>query len=94
MTTYTTILKNQTPLDIALILTGSADNAYEIAKESEIDMSNMLKTGEQIYYNGEITDKRVFEYYAARGIRPATGIDTLYSGAIKIFDSTFAFTFE
>lgn len=43
MTTYTTILKNQTPLDIALILTGSADNAYEIAKENEIDMSNMLK---------------------------------------------------
>jgi len=54
----------------------------------------MLKTGEQIYYNGEITDKRVFEYYAAQGIRPATGIDALYSGDIKIFDSTFDFTFE
>ena len=94
MTTYTTILKNQTPLDISLILFFKQKTAYEIAKENEIDMSNMLKTGEQIYYNGEITDKRVFEYYAARGIRPATGIDTLYSGDIKIFDSTFDFTFE
>ena len=54
MTTYTTILKNQTPLDIALILTGSADNAYEIAKENEIDMSNMLNLRKEVQYEKKI----------------------------------------
>ena len=62
----------QTFLDFALILTGSADAAYEIAKENGFDVSDEIPTGRLLSYTGEVLSQPVADYYSANGIRPAT----------------------
>lgn len=86
-------LARQTWLDIALILTGDADMAYEIAKENGFDVSDMPTVGQEIRYSGGVANRQVFDFYASHGIVPATAIADEDSD-IKIFDYTFDFTFE
>ncbi len=86
-------LVRQTWLDIALILTGDADMAYEIAKENGLSVSDMPVVGQEIKYSGGVVNRQVFDYYSKRGIKPATVI-TDEDNDIKIFDYTFDFTFE
>lgn len=87
----TIVLPGQTFLDIALVLTGDADNAYEIAKANGILVSDMPPVGQIIEASGK-SNRLVLEHYTSRGIKPATAIDVEVS--LKIFDKTFDFTFE
>ncbi len=88
-------LARQTWLDIALILTGDADMAYEIAKENNMSVSDMPTVGQEIRYSGSVVNRQVFDYYASRDIVPATCITTDDDESdVKIFDYTFDFTFE
>lgn len=87
------VLARQTWLDIALIMTGDADMAYEVAKENGMDISDMPTAGMKIQYSGGVVNREVFDYYAKRVIRPATAVAE-EAEEYKIFDYTFDFTFE
>lgn len=88
-----TVAANQTLLDIALILTGDADMAYEIAKENGLLVSDRITPGDVIKYSGSVVSQPIVDYYTANNVRPATGIDD-DNTANKIFDFTFDFSFE
>lgn len=92
MTTIAAV--GQTLIDIALVLTGDADMAYDIAKENGMNVSDMPTPGVEITYSGNAVNKQVFDYYASHGINPATGVTDKEETAFKIFDYTFDFTFE
>lgn len=62
----------QTFLDVALTLTGSADAAYEIAKENGLDISDEIPAGLLLSYTGEVISQPIADYYSANDIRPAT----------------------
>lgn len=87
----TIVLPGQTFLDIALVLTGDADNAYEIAKANGMLVSDMPSVGHTIEASGK-ANRLVLEHYMSRNIKPATAIEVEVS--LKIFDNTFDFTFE
>lgn len=92
MTTITAV--GQTFIDIALVLTGDADMAYDIAKENGMNVSDMPTLGVEITYSGNAVNKQVCDYYVSHGINPATGVTDKEETAFKIFDYTFDFTFE
>ena len=68
----TVVANGQSWLDIALILAGSADMAYEIARENGMEVSDTPPVGSVARYSGAVKDKRVAEYYRRHGISPAT----------------------
>lgn len=84
----------QTFLDIALILTGSADAAYEIAKENGLDISDKIPAGRLLLYTGKVISQPIAEYYSAGNIHPATSGEDDNADIDKIFDFTFDSTFE
>lgn len=90
------VLTRQTWLDIALVMTGDADMAYEIAKENGMAVSDTPPVGMEIQYSGGVVNRQVFDYYSKRGIRPATAVAEAEAEAekFKIFDYTFDYTFE
>jgi hypothetical protein len=84
----------QTFLDIALILTGSADAAYEIAKENGFDISDKIPAGRLLLYTDKVISQPIAEYYSAGNIHPATSGEDDNADIDKIFDFTFDSTFE
>lgn len=84
----------QTFLDIALILTGSSDAAYEIAKENGFDISDKIPAGRLLLYTGKVISQPIAEYYSAGNIHPATSGEDDNADIDKIFDFTFDSTFE
>jgi len=68
-----TVLNNQSMLDIAIMVSGSAEAAYNIALENGISITDDLTPGQVLVFEGNPTNRRVVEYYAANGIKPATG---------------------
>lgn len=67
------ILNNQSLLDVALQHTGSAQNAFLIAKENALSVTSYLVAGtvlmipEGVPFNGEMLD-----FYESKKIQPAT----------------------
>ena len=84
----------QTFLDIALILTGSADAAYEIARENGFDVSDKIPAGRLLGYTGKVISQPIADYYSAGNIHPATSGEDDNANIDKIFDFTFDSTFE
>jgi len=84
----------QTFLDIALILTGSADAAYEIARENGFDISDKIPAGRLLLYTGKVISQPIADYYSAGNIHPATYREDDNADIDKIFDFTFDTTFE
>lgn len=89
------VADKQTFLDIAVIYTGSADAAYEIARENGLEVSDRLHAGQILHYSGEVISRPIVDYYSSRQLAPATAIDDEPSAErFKIFDKTFDYTFE
>jgi hypothetical protein len=70
------VLSNQSIYDISIQVTGTADNAFLIAKANQIAVSDKLTNGQQLVIPNVITkDAKALQYYAARNIIPATGLN-------------------
>lgn len=68
------ILHNQSILDIAIQHTGSVENAFLIAKENSLAVSDFLVAGyEMMIPNGASFNRDILNYYSSKQIRPATG---------------------
>ncbi len=85
---------NQTLLDIALMITGNADDAYELAKANGMEVSDDLVVGTAVRYGGVVSNKNIVRYYSEHNIVPGTDITGDSVTGIKIFDNTFDNTFE
>lgn len=71
-----TILHNQSLLDIAIQYTGDAQNAFLIAKENSLSVSAYLVPGfELVIPQGMPFNRNILEYYQAKDIKPATGVE-------------------
>lgn len=69
------VLNNQSILDIAVQHTGDVSNAFLIAKENSLAVSDYLVPGyELIIPNGVPFNRDILNYYNAKQIKPATAI--------------------
>jgi hypothetical protein len=76
----------QTVLDIALITTGDAALAFDIAMSNNVSLTDKVA---ELEVNEELN--KITQFYKLNGIAPATDfIEETY----KIFDYTFDETFE
>lgn len=62
-------------MDISIILTGSQDAAYTIAKENNLSMDDEVPAGMEVNYSGGVISEADREYIAKDGITPATALD-------------------
>ena len=68
------VLNNQSLLDIALQVSGSAEATYDVALENGISITDDLMPGQVLKFTGVPVNKKVVNYYAVNNIKPATGI--------------------
>lgn len=67
------ILHNQSLLDIAIQHTGNVSNAFLIAKENSLAVSDLLIPGYDLEVsNGASFNRDIFQFYDAKKIQPAT----------------------
>jgi hypothetical protein len=67
------VQSSQSLLDIALIASGSADAVYDMALENGMAITDETVSEQVLSYSGAPINKKVVEYYAVNGIKPATG---------------------
>ena len=67
-----TVQNNQSLLDIALMVSGSADAAYDIAIENGISITDKLTSGQKLTFSGTPVNKKVVDFYTINDIKPAT----------------------
>ncbi|MCL2793607.1 MAG: hypothetical protein FWD87_11025 [Spirochaetaceae bacterium] len=84
---------NQSLFDIALMVSGSAGAAFDIALENGISLTDDLMSGQVLKFTGVPVNKRVVDYYAVNSIRPATGLIGYEEDLFGVFDDTFDDTF-
>lgn len=78
-----TVLNDQSLLDIAIQHTGSAQNAFLIAKENSLSVSAYLVAGYELMIpEGVAFNRDILEYYRVKNVRPATGL-SIDSGAAE-----------
>lgn len=69
------VLVLQSFFDISVKYTGSIDNAYEIAKANNREVTDDLIVGETLMIPDGLTlSTKEIQYYQARNLLPATGI--------------------
>ena len=75
----TTILHNQSLLDLAIQHTGSVENAFAIAVANGLSLTDDLESGEAL--NLEPTtinqNKDILSYYQSKKLQPATAVTQL-----------------
>ena len=84
---------NQSILDIALQVSGSAEDAFDLAFENDLSVTEDLMSG-HILSVIPVTNRRVVDYYQSNSIFPATATMTDTTEFNGIFDITFDTTFE
>jgi len=86
------VLAGQSIFDLAIQHCGAIEAAFQIALKNNIGLTDELTVGAELA-STEIVNRDVVNYYARRGLQPATEItnNDLLSG---IFDDTFDDTFE
>lgn len=67
-----TAQNNQSLFDIALMVSGSADAAYDIALENGISVTDKLTSGQVLKFSGVPENKRAVDFYTINNIKPAT----------------------
>lgn len=70
-------LSKQTFYDISIQYFGTADYAFAIAHGNQKSVSDTLVVGQEIALPELIKDAKVLQYYKARNIIPATGLNNL-----------------
>ena len=70
-----TVNSRQTLFDIVIQVCGGLENVFSIALRNGLSITGDLYAGQQIEITpGDISQKRVASYLAARNIRPATAL--------------------
>ncbi|MDR2472137.1 MAG: hypothetical protein LBD53_01055 [Tannerella sp.] len=73
------VLKYQSLFDIAIQETGDASNVFAIAAANGMSITDTPP--ESVFVPDTIvTERKTKEYFAARGLKPATGISTTAGG--------------
>lgn len=80
---------NQTFFDIAIIATGDASNAYQIAVLNNMSVTDIIPAGTDLIYES-ITNQDLVDYIQKVGT-PAT---EYIEAPFRIFDESFDLTFE
>lgn len=68
-----TVLSSQSIFDLAVQELGSVEAAFELALLNDLSLTDNLTAGQML----ELSDKQnraVADYYAANGLKPATGL--------------------
>lgn len=87
------VLTGQTLMDVALQVYGSAEGVFTLAAENGLEVTDMLRPGQVLEYQPEqVLNKGVAQYYATRGVCPATAFDG--SQTERIHDETFDLTYN
>lgn len=74
------VLHNQSLLDFAVQHTGDVMNAFSIAMENGLAMSDKLEIGTVLKIPNSISkDRDTLDYYLAKKIKPATAITNLFA---------------
>jgi phage tail protein X len=73
----------QNIFDIALQMYGNIEGIIDIARDNGKDMTSELTPGELIVGSDEAIDILVRDFYAGRGILPATGLTSEESAVLK-----------
>lgn len=85
------VLPNQTLVDIAMQVYGSAEGVIRLATENGLSVTDDLKAGQPLTYSTDSEkEKKVTEYYSSRSIHPATA----FLHPEIVFDTTFDNTFR
>ena len=87
------VLENQTLLDIAIQALGAAEAAFDIALLNNLSITDTMIPGTELAMPA-IVNTDIAAYYAAKGLRPATGLETGAVSSQRIFDITFDNTFN
>lgn len=80
------LLDLQTVIDVALVATGDASKAFDIALENGISITDNVDE-----VNVAVVDNKTTSFYSINKCKPATGYT---EEPYKIFDFTFDETFE
>ena len=68
------VLHNQSFVDIAIQHTGNVENAFLIAKENSLAVSDLLIPGYDLMVEqGAAFNRDIFQFYDAKKIQPSTG---------------------
>lgn len=85
-----TVQANQSLVDIAIQVYGSAEGVFTLAIENKLDVTDNIETGMILEYSPEnVINEQVVQYYQQNNIYPANQY-----GGDRIFDNTFDFTFN
>jgi len=84
---------NQSLLDIALQVSGSAEDAFNLASENGLSITDNLTVGQALRFTETPSNRRVVDYYQSNSIFPATATTDI-AELNGIFDITFDTTFE
>lgn len=84
------VLQGQSIFDIAIQELGSAEGAMDIALLRGMLLTDDLPVGTELAMP-PVVNRSIAEYYRNKGIRPATGLDSVWS---FVFDDTFSFVFS
>lgn len=88
------VAHNQSLFDIAIIYTGNAFNAIDIAYHNNISVTDNVG-GMEIALPSELEiNKRIVNHYKNKALNPATSIEDYALSGTTIFDQTFDQTFE
>lgn len=87
-----TVLSNQSLLDLAIRLYGTAESVFLLALENDLNVTDTLVPGKQINFSQDnITDKQIVQYINTKKVHPATASG--FDMGNLIFDNTFDLTF-
>lgn len=88
-----TVLSGQSLADIAIQVYGSAEGVFSLARENGLEVTDELTPGQVLDCSPEnVVSKSVADYYAVKGIYPATA--TPFDPQRGVWDETFDLTFK
>jgi hypothetical protein len=67
--------ERQSLLDIALIVAGDADAAFDIALQNGLSITDKIGGSEILTYSAAPINRAVLQYYRNNNIEPATALD-------------------
>ena len=80
----TTILHNQSLLDLAIQHTGSVENAFVLALQNGKSLTDDLVAGEQLYLENTKNNQDILSYYQSKKLQPATGVSHTGGSSLQL----------
>jgi hypothetical protein len=68
-------LSGQSLFDLAIVLAGSAEAAFDLALENGMSVTDEVPAGKSIRYRGAAVSPQVARYFERNRLKPATALD-------------------